>query len=156
MKTKDKIVKRACLIDLQKNIDNKNILDNETLLSKVRNFNLPEEYKKIIVVDEYVYRNNNHSLTYRNSYELVTGYTFKNLIDIFTIINGVKFSFLPENFSVRTINKFLNDLIKSDYFEQYLYFLEEIFDIENKELEYEDKYSYKKTLKKKMKNEKID
>ncbi len=176
MQEGDKILKDLFLIDLQKDIINNNISNNDDLLSRIRNYDLPNEYKKIVVVNAYSYKKRkitsvygdkihlkwNHTsvnMTYKNSYELITEFPFEHFILMSTKIEQDTLDFENAYVSTKIVKQFYKELIDKGYFEKYLQFLGEIFKISNKEymetFKNEDKNSSKKILQKKMKKEVI-
>jgi len=176
MQEGDKILKDLFLIDLEKDIIDNKISNNEDFLSIIKNYDLPNEFKKIVIVNAYSYKkrkitsvygdkiqlkwkHTSVNMTYKNSYELITELPFEHFILMSTKIEENTFDFENVHVSNKIVKQFYKDLIDQGYFEKYLQFLGEIFKINNKEyidsFKNEDKNSSKKILQKKMKKEVI-
>ena len=158
---KDKISKRLIIIDLEKDFYNDKNEKNLILLSKVKNYDLPDEFKKIIVVNEFF--EEKRMTTYKGAYEFITKYPidgWQNCNQFNINIGENIYSFRQNNPPSRKVAKnFYKDIINAGFFEKYIEFLNELFMIKDKEYMEtyinNDKIDNKKLLKRKMKRELI-
>lgn len=155
MKFKDRIVKQLMLVDLEHGIEDCDNPNNQKFLTMIKNYDLPDEFKKIIIVISYV------AGTYKKTYELITEYPVIPELLLFPIQIGENtyvFSACNDN-SYKVAKRFYKEIIDAGYFEKYIDFLNELFMIKDKEYMEtyinNDKKSNKKLLKRKMKREVI-